>query len=342
MTAHKTVEVIDTLIDLIDHPQNNESKQEPLVNKSHGVDINHLIDKWDKMANWYQNGLHQLMAPTAQSLLPHLQLSACNITKDTFKLLDAAVGDGFSSIRIIKDLITYKSSFEYYGFDISKEMIKITQQNIKNDKLLSSILNSETQHQYKIDISVQNAEDLSQHKSNTFDGFISSLCLMLTAHPLNMLKEAYRVLKPNGISAFSIWGFRSKSNYFESFVPIYRDIENELKTGNTQDKCRQGRSNYQLADHLEDTIAMFKSVGFKTVYYWDINVAIPWNTSSAWGKYLVSSPRFNGLLSKCKNEEQREAIRNIMMNGLDKRFNEFVVKQNKAITHNNICIVAIK
>lgn len=39
-------------------------------------------------------------------------------------MLEIATGDGFNSVRIIKELIHYQSAgFEYYGTDIAESMV---------------------------------------------------------------------------------------------------------------------------------------------------------------------------------------------------------------------------
>merc|ERR1719242_1293947 len=137
--------------------------------------------------------------------MPHLHLTTgtTNDANKTFKLMDVTIGDGHNSLHIIQELIRNKSSFEYHGIDISQNMIDIATNKINGDKLLSSALNNEN---HKIELSIQNAEDLSSHKDNSFDRYISSLCLMLTGNAMEMLKESYRILQPDGIAAFSIWG----------------------------------------------------------------------------------------------------------------------------------------
>merc|ERR1740123_2116510 len=98
---------------------------------------------------------------------------------------------------------------------------------IKQDKLLSAAINDKI---HKIKLSVQNAEKLSVYADASFDRYISSLCLMLTGNAENMLRESYRVLKPQGIAAFSVWGYREKSLYFESFskTSIFEKIHSEM------------------------------------------------------------------------------------------------------------------
>eukprot|EP01084_Bolivina_argentea_P269511 458074_1 len=305
-----------------------EQKQEE---KEKSSEIDKLTNKWNVMAPWYSVLANEFMAPGFTSLIQHLKLNGGE--KNGFKVLDVAIGDGINTNILIKELINNKSSFEYYGIDISQKMVSLTNKTIQNDTLLSLI----DKNKYKISVSMHNAEDLSIYNNNTFDRYIASLCLNLTPNAYNMIKESYRILKPNGITAFSIWGHKDKSYYFQSFGPIYDAINQEL-----QITPASSRSNWYLGNNMKDTINIFKSVGYSIVYYFDINVAVPINNAKEWSDYYLKSPKFIGLLNQCNDEKQKKRIIEIMEHGLNRRFEEIVIKQNKAITHNNICIIAVK
>ena len=299
--------------------------------------------------SWYSTLLNQFMAPTTYALIPHLHLHL-NVTKkndnDPFKLLDVAIGDGFSSTRIIKELIDTQSSFEYHGNDIAKEMIGIANNTIQNDKIISNVLkNTDISNNYKINISVENGDDLINYNENTFDRYLSSLCLMLTGNPSDMINESYRVLKPNGISAWSIWGDKYKGTFFHTFEPIFKDIENELvgyKSKST-DVENVERSNYHLADNFENTLNMFKSAGFSRIYHWDMNIAIPLISLDQWIEYYLIAPAFIKYLEKCKDDQcKQQKIKEILIDGMTKQYRKYFVEQNKGLTHNTICIIATK
>eukprot|EP01084_Bolivina_argentea_P225033 380383_1 len=312
-----------------------ENKQEEKQTSA----IDKLGNRWNKMAPWYCSLANEFMSPCTSSLLPHLKLNCGD--KNGFNMLDVGIGDGLNTVRMIKELINNKSSFTYYGIDISKQMVTLTQKRIKNDCLLSLIANN---NKYKINITLQNGENLSIYKNNTFHRYIASLCLMLTPSPINMIKEAYRILKPNGISGFTIWGYKQKSCYFETKEPLYKLIHKELgmKMKEEQNKTVKTRSNYDLASSIQDTVAMFKSVGFSKIYYWDINCALPVNKVNEWIEWELKSPKFGALLKKCKDDMQKEKIKQIFMDGIKNKFDESVVNCNKQITHNVVCIIAIK
>ena len=211
------LELVNNLIAFIGNNYESKSQENKIT-----VEIDQVINKWNNMSSWYQQLLNEFMSPTFWSLIPHLKLYTTK--NNSFKLLEVAIGDGFNSIRLIKELLSHNKSFEYYGIDISQKMVDLASKTIQNDTLLSLI----DKNKYKINVSMQNAEDLSVYNNNTFDRYIASLCLNLTPNACNMIKESYRILKPNGICAFSIWGHKDKSYYFQSFGPIYNAIDQVL------------------------------------------------------------------------------------------------------------------
>ena len=333
------ISTIDALIEsLPQHTDDVETKEALPV-----TDNDAVKKKWEGMGDFYKGLLAQFMSPTTSSLLPHLHLDR-KATKDgVFRMLDVATGDGFNSVRIIKDLIQYQSEgFEYYGIDITEAMIKITKETIEQDKMLNCFMeHNNKENQYKVDISVKNGEDLKEFGDGTFDRYLASLCLNLTGNASMMIKEAFRILKAKGISAWSIWGDRNRGKVFESYPPITAAIKKELGIEEPAD-APQGRSNYYLGSDMESTVQLFKSAGFSTVFWWDIDVALPVDSAEPWINKYVTAPSFQSLLNQSKDDEQRNQVLSIAKEMIQQRFNELVVKGNEAITHNNICIVAIK
>ena len=99
---------------------------------------------------------------------------------DKFSLLDLACGPGWA-LRYIDQQT--KGTGELYGVDISSNMIKTAQKNSAVQK--------------NIHFRKTNAEDLP-FDNNIFDCIICTNAFHHFANPDNVLREAYRVLKPGG------------------------------------------------------------------------------------------------------------------------------------------------
>ena len=198
---------------------------------------------------------------------------------------------------------------------------------------------------YKIEISMQNGEDLTAFADETFDRYLSSLCLNLTGDASVMTKEAYRILQPKGISAWSIWGDRSRGKVYESYGPITKAIKQELgikePVGDISNRNWE-RSNYYLGSDMKATVNMFKSAGFSMVFWWSADIALPVDSLEPWINKYETAPSFLAMANQSKDDEQREKVQRITRRMLQQRFNDLVVNGNEGITHNNICIVAIK
>jgi len=326
----------------VDEDDDGDEKKEALP----VTDTDAVKKMWEGMGDFYKGLMAQFMSPTTSSLMPHLHLNRAATGDGVFRMLDVATGDGFNSVRIIKELIAFQpKGFEYHGIDIASEMVKNTKETIKEDKMLSTFLDHHNKDdQIKIDVAVRNGENLKEFGDGTIDRYLASLCLNLTGNASKMVREAFRVLKPKGISAWSIWGDRNRGKVFESYGPITPAVKKELglKELDDQSAAAPGRSNYYLGADMESTVKLFKSAGFTMVFWWSVDVALPVQSAEPWINKFVTAPSFQGLLNQSKDDKQRAKVIDIASDYLRKRFKELVVEGNEGITHNNICIIASK
>ena len=78
----------------------------------------------------------------------------------------------------------------------------------------------------------------------SFGGYVANLSLQLVDNYKNQLKEAFRVLKPNSIATFSVWGRRSESLHFSL-------VDQVLESHIDPEKIKAyyaARSNFNLYD----------------------------------------------------------------------------------------------
>ena len=128
-------------------------------------------------------------------------------------------------------------------FDISDKML-----DINNDIKISR----ETKTGKLVKFFVSDSEKLNII-DNQFDLYLSNLVLIHASHPEKLLREAYRVLKVGGKAIFSIWGDKTKTNFFTLYGDLIEKIENI--------ECNS--SCYDIHDNIGDLKKMMADIGFK-------------------------------------------------------------------------------
>ena len=101
------------------------------------------------------------------------------------------------------------------------------------------------------------------------------------------------------------------------------------------------RDNWYMGGNKEETVNLFKKVGFSTVYAWYITVAYPCNHFEQLARLYFESPFMISMRNKCKNKEQIQKIENMLVNGIKNVVNS-ILDQNTPLIHDIMCIVAIK
>ena len=97
-------------------------------------------------------------------------------------VLDLACGTGLSTFQLVDWL---DGVGRFHGLDFSSEMIRKAEEN-------ASLLG------YSVDFLVGDAEKLD-YPDDSFDAIISNMSFQMFPDKLSVLKEAYRVLKPDGM-----------------------------------------------------------------------------------------------------------------------------------------------
>lgn len=136
---------------------------------------------WQRVADKYMDNWAKL---TRQFIEP--LLDAAHIHKG-MKVLDVACGPGLVSEKI------YKRKALPVGIDFSPEMIKLAKQLYPH-----------------LTFEEGDAQQLPFNDAS-FDAVVMNFGMLHLPHPLQAMKEAFRVLKKNGRFAFTVWAGAAKS-----------------------------------------------------------------------------------------------------------------------------------
>lgn len=111
-----------------------------------------------------------------------------------------------------------------------------------------------------------NGQNLTQVATESMDRYITSLCLQLTPDPDALLREASRVLTPDGIAGFTIWGSPDRSGHFV----ITSNANKELGLEKNSDE----HVNFVMGKDLPALRRRFDAAGFKRVRIWPFQCVV--------------------------------------------------------------------
>jgi len=168
----------------------------------------HQTEYWDRVAPKYDS-LYSTAWSKAENQQVIEQLRQLQCLRTNSSVLDLGCGTGLG-YELCSQAVT--NDLEYFGLDISAEMIEICNQKWTGGQFL-----------------VGTMSDLSAFKSETFDVVISLFSAFSYAEePENVLKEAHRVLRPGGelfvsyLSRYSLRRIiRAKFNDIEYYSTRY-------------------------------------------------------------------------------------------------------------------------
>jgi ubiquinone/menaquinone biosynthesis C-methylase UbiE len=194
---------------------------------------------WNAFSGIYSAYLERVTLQSARSLYHNLKLDTAT------SLLEVGCGPG----NCAREIITLKLLPEEATFtvtDYSTEMVK----------LASTIATSS-----KVEVFQADSMDLNSMQDASFDRYLANLSLHIVPDPDKMLAEAYRVLKSDGIAAFSVWGRKENSPQFTVFSTAVQNLGLSLPVNNV-------RSQFHLGGSLEELRQMVLKAGFKHAVCW--------------------------------------------------------------------------
>lgn len=155
---------------------------------------------WDLCAQDYDRCLTEPFRPFSEKLLSLARLGRGQ------KVLDIATGSGLAAFLAARSV---GPDGEVLGIDLSGRMIELATTRAERDQV------------HNIRFVQMDAEHL-ELAAQSFDVVLCALGLMLFPQPDLALAEMYRVLKPGGTAALSVFGPGSKvalRSFMEAFVP---------------------------------------------------------------------------------------------------------------------------
>ncbi|KTW25746.1 hypothetical protein T552_03359 [Pneumocystis carinii B80] len=228
-----------------------ESQKERLV---HNV-FTSVASSYDLMNDIMSLGIHRLWKDEFVQ-----RLNPGSLDGEPMDLLDVAGGTGDIAFRLL-DYATdvhLDTQTRVKCVDINPDMIEIGKKNL---------MNSRYRYSKRIEFFIQNAEKLTDIETSSIDIYTIAFGIRNCTRIMDVLKEAYRVLKPGGV--FSCLEFSKV--YFKPLKPLYDyylfniiPIMGEVVAGN--------RDSYQ---YLAESIAkhpdqktfskMMESTGFRLI-----------------------------------------------------------------------------
>lgn len=181
---------------------------------------------WNTMSDFYEKYNVEPSKKNYEAMSPFLSLNSCST------LLDAGCGSGYG-LPIMK--AATKNTLKVSMLDISDENVQ---------KVVKRYADA-------TDVKRGNAESLP-YKSNTFDAYVANGLLEIVDNPEWVVSEAFRVLKPGGKAAFSLYGRMGICN----ILRIYKVISNTLRLDKGTFSAK-----FELSEP-EKVVALFKNVGF--------------------------------------------------------------------------------
>jgi ubiquinone/menaquinone biosynthesis C-methylase UbiE len=193
--------------------------------------------------------------------------------KSGSKVLDLGCGNGRVH-ELLKDL-----KAEYYGLDISKELIEHAKKNVPNGHFV-----------------IGNLLEIPYH-NNKFDLVIS----LATLHHIpsgvareQAIKEIYRVTKPGGHILITSWYFWNKPRYVKGIIKATLDTlsnKSELDIGDFMMEWRDGNgkkltSRYFHAWRKREITKTLRVAGFR-----DIKAGLYFKSSKKIGNNLIAIAR---------------------------------------------------
>lgn len=202
------------------------------------------------------------------------QLHAAMDLEHASSVIEVAAGAGLGSLDIAKYLKRGSDRDEkkrtLVATDLSPTMVELATQNLApaNSGFVG------------VQVMEANGQDLVQIQSGSMDRYISSLCLQLCPDPDALLRETRRVLTPDGIAGFTIWGRPACSGKFT----IDAAVTKELGLTNGEE-----HPNFAMGKDLPALRKRFQAAGFTKIMMWPFLCVVELWSGEDFAKFYVET-----------------------------------------------------
>ena len=289
--------------------------------------------KWDTFADNYTNVLAERWSlPLAHTLVCQLQLDASarsilevgcgpgnslSLISNALRAACVAATTATASVAAATNATVTASAtrVRYLGTDLSPAMV----QKARGQAAAGGGSGCLPQPPLALDVEFRVADacalDAAGVKAGAFDRVLANLCLMLVPDPDLALRQAARALRPGGIAAFSVWGNRSRSHFFELLPRVMKQLGITPPGGGAPAPVR---SNYHLVETRDqgkgngDAGALrgrFERAGFERVVSWHQMAAIPALDGKAFVEQRLAAMPDPGAFAAGLGEEQMAQLK---------------------------------
>lgn len=204
-----------------------------MENKLANVFRNFEHDGWQKAAGQYDLGFGGVTSQAVDSLLEAAAV------RNGVRLLDVACGPGYVATAAAR------LGCSVVGIDFSSEMIALAKEMAQRET-------------GDIEFREGDAENLA-FPNGSFDSVVMNFGMLHLAQPDKAIAEAFRVLRPGGRYAFTVWDAPPKTAGFEIVLNAVR------LHGNMNVPLPEGPPFFRFSDSFESARAL-REVGFENIH----------------------------------------------------------------------------
>ncbi|RLN95344.1 hypothetical protein BBJ28_00019636 [Nothophytophthora sp. Chile5] len=211
--------------------------------------LEQVRERWNEYAARYTETSNKRMTlQCARELHSHMQLGEAQ------RVLEVAAGAGLGSLDILQRMASSEPRKEKKTLlvtDLSPVMVAMARETLASVAAASETVD--------VQVKIANGQDLVEVATGSVNRVVSNLCLQLTPDPDALLREAKRVLAPDGLVGFTIWGQPEHSAKFTLSYDVNRELGLEVGADSR---------NFELGRDLPALRARFAAAGFSHVRIW--------------------------------------------------------------------------